>query len=172
MSRSVEELLAQWDRTVRVYGGLWELEGGYLRDWQLGVAVVSTRLFLAGDHLLVTMMNGGGQRQPVYAVTGKGIHLVRYFLNYRTSGVQRDRRIPIDRRYVWDRHRRLKGGETTVWYDRDHGPMRFVECPDEMAGLPPSDPAVRRFVEVRVRASAVGGVSTNIPALSSDRQIE
>lgn len=139
-ARAPSERMAQWDRTIKRFGSIWEIERGYKKDWWLGEIVQNTRLLLRGDHVLVVLMNGGGERQPIYAVSGKGIHLRRYFIQYRTSGCDLERQ-GVDRR-------RDRDG----FFEADHGPLRFVECPGELAGAPPFHPDVRRFVEAHVRA--------------------
>lgn len=121
---------AQWDRTVaelcREFDDLsdWRLavsEQSIEQLWDLYLVVRSTRLLRIGDVLPVVYWNGGGQRQPITAVTGRGYVLRHYYVRYRA-------------------YRGNDGNGSPA------GPVRIVEPPGELVGLPPTAPAVRRFV--------------------------
>lgn len=165
MSRSADERLAQWERTVRLFVHKCSFYRGEERlgsAWLLGEIVSNTRVFLAGDHVIVTVMNGGGERQPVHAVSGKGVHVRGSYLAYHTEGwrtrkdkngkvVKRFRSIGTSGRFS------VVDCDMTRPFNHDHGPLRFVEHPGELTDLPPAHPDVRRFVEARVRAVPIAG---------------
>lgn len=150
---------AQWDRTAALAAGEFGDDAVGRRSlalgdgWMLGEVAAPCRLFIPGDHVCVMISNGGGERQPVCGVSGKGYPVRRLYMKHASWKIRDE---GVDARY-------------------DRSPLRIVECPRGLAGLRPDDAAVRRFVVDRTRASdAARRVGASSPPTryrrSSDRR--
>lgn len=98
--------------------------------WRLGMVRQSTRLFAAGDAAVVVLLNGQGERQPVFGVSSKGRTVGR---GKRSGGFYM--------RYA--RHHDVGGRSVQR---RDNSPLFLPELPGEVAKLSPLDPAFSAYV--------------------------
>ena len=122
----------QWDRTAELfvrsedgeYADITFIHLGY--DWHLGRIAEPHRLFVVGDIVIISKLNGSGTRQPVWAVSSKGRVVRGYYLKYAV--------------YL-DENKQLACG-----------PLRFIEPPGDLVGMEPHTPAVRRYVVETLRA--------------------
>lgn len=133
MKASVEERARLWDLTVAAYAKSYWADDDDELDQSYGIGIVqrSHRLFSIGDVVIVAWSNGGGERARIFCRTSKGRTVTDYHFQYARH---RYRRKP----YKFER------GEFKRYDDRTV--VRVVEHPDLLTGLPPRDPAVRRFV--------------------------
>lgn len=137
----------QWDKTV----ALLRAEMTFFDDillgdaWFLGQITRPHRLFVAGDVVIVWRGNGGGCRQPIYAVSSKGFQVRRKYLKYATF-----RR---SKKTVWSNfQKRPVGAKTGEFQKFETGSLRIVEYPADLANQKPDEPDVRRYVVEILRA--------------------
>ena len=120
-----------------------------------GIAVVQrpTKLFSVGDVAILVWMNGGGERQMCFCRTKKNKTIAELFVQYA--------------RYKWTYPKPGDTGETVRFDNKTV--FKVIEHPDELEGLPPTDPAVRRFVveSLPLAGGAASRVSENSPANKS-----
>jgi hypothetical protein len=129
----------RWTRTVELFkhDGWSDVEKGEGLGVRCGLGIIRHRSqhFLSGDVVLIGWMNGSGCRQPVWCRTGRGHEVRNYYMQYA--------RYPSDRSTPWgDSLPDPNRGEPL----RDRTALKVVEHPGHLEGLPPDDPAVRRFV--------------------------
>ena len=149
----------QWDRTVALNRRRSRAfdEAEYLgRDWCLGRIVRPHRLFLQDDVVIVLPCNGGGERQPVVAVSSKGYVVDGLYLRYAAHEVlstplygEACREFCQLREQGWEHE---KAVEQTGHEQKQFGPMRWVEHPVDLVGLRPGQPGARRYVVGTLRA--------------------
>jgi len=129
----------QWDKTVALYirgpsaaearrarrrrSLPWEPGGLLDKEWFLGSVARNTRLFLAGDVVIMQIQNGQAERQPVFGVSGRGYSVKNFYMQYARWEHE-------------DLHRRFA----------NRTPVKIVEVPGRLEGVLPTDPALRRFV--------------------------
>lgn len=117
----------QWDATVRLFTEhfpdmpKWRTPDRFATSWELGLIVRKHKLFNIGDYIITDWWNGGGQRQPVYAVSSKGFKIVHYYVDYA---------------------RYRKTGRQVLGNSK----MKIIEPPADLVGRLPDDPDVRRHV--------------------------
>lgn len=127
-SRSLEE---RWDLTVAAFEqSAWAPAS--FGSWMPGIFVRSTRLFLAGDVAIVSLINGQAQRD-------------------HTCGWSSKMRAPILGVYV--QYQRWEGTDPAFPHT-NRVPLRVTfEAPDGLADRPPTDPDVRAFALDWLRAA-------------------
>ena len=147
---------------------------------ELGKDRCPHRLFLPGDLVFIEWTNGGGERQTVYSVSGKGFPIRGIYLGYQTSRYRWRRVAPREVKLSWDQVEAMArqvarpaerviataGNRAMFAAGFDRGPLRIVELPESLVGHLPDSPDVRRFVVENLGArSSARRVSANSPAL-------
>jgi hypothetical protein len=130
----------RWTRTVELFkrDGWSDVKSGEGLGVRCGLGLIRhrSRHFLSGDVVLIGWSNGSGCRQPVWCRTGRGHEVTNYYMQYA--------RYPSDRSTPWgDGIPDPTRGER---WPRELTALKVVEHPGHLEGLPPDDPAVRRFV--------------------------
>ena len=162
--KSYLSVVEQWDRSVDLYlrTGRYarRSESEFGRATSLGRIVVPHRLFLPGDLVFIEWTNGGGERQTVYSVSGKGFPIRGIYLGYQTSRYRWRRVAPREVKLSWDQVEAMArqvarpaerviataGNRAMFAAGFDRGPLRIVELPESLVGHLPDSPDVRRFV--------------------------
>jgi hypothetical protein len=137
--------LTQWNRTVALFVKVHTRWDGELPDtWFVGRIRRTTRLLRAGDLVLGSYWNGGGERQPVECYSSRGYSVEHLYLPY-SRGMSRPKEHYGERFFEFMDKPRPKwlGYETSDHTDR--ALMEILDLPDELATLSPADPAVRRY---------------------------
>jgi hypothetical protein len=130
----------RWARTLH----LWEVSN-FSGTWWIGRLRRPTRLFLAGDLVLGTWMNGGGERQPVWGRSSRGFDVVHYYVQYaRYQGWPKN---------TWERDNKIPKWQNEALYKRpcvqcmNFAPVEVLALPGALADIKsPADPVVRAYV--------------------------
>lgn len=115
------------DPVARFSAAVQLMKADYWSDgaWFVARFVRSTRLFLKGDLVVGLWCNGGGERQPVWGVSGRG-HIIRnYYVQYaRFSG--------------------METASSEQHYNKV--PIEILELPRKLAKGSPASAALREFL--------------------------
>jgi hypothetical protein len=157
----------QWDKTaVLAYCSCYKVSDafGLGKSWLIGRIVRPHKLFLCGDFVIFTITNGMAERQQVYAVSGKGIEVERFYLGYRAYAHQRKwtgGKYYLDHLWLYHEYGSFLGSKQVIRRKRcrrplrhgdfEQGPMRWVEVPDNLVGCAPDDPRLRQFIVALAR---------------------
>lgn len=157
----------QWDRTSKLaiddYASIDCLPYlGLGLDWYLGQIVLPHHLFAPGDFVVIRNTNGFAERQPVWGVSSKGYVIKGHYLKYQSfsqSGgrvryvgqyYQFAKMDPLKRKYVWlTQKKRCRRPLREGYFP--HGPLRFVEVPEDLVGLQPDALTLRRHIVALAR---------------------
>lgn len=160
----------QWDRTIALAAFGWR-QARTMANLRLAIIVAPHRLFRVGDVVVITFMNGGGERQPVEGFSSKGfavkgrrksgryIQYGRYTNSMDFGSFQQEDKIP-----AWQF--RAREDKESKFVPAGH--MRFLEVPGHLQDRLVDDPAVRGYVLEAVRAlHAARRVSADSPTPTS-----
>jgi len=143
-TQHVIDPLTQWERSVGLFVTERSRCGGVPDSWFVGRLRRNTRLFRAGDLVVGTWWNGGGERQPVWAFSSRGYKVVHFYLPYT-------RFLTRPKEHFGERFFELEDNHRPAWLPysdsthTDRTTMQIVELPDALTKLSPADPAVRRY---------------------------